>query len=87
MHSTIHAVCGQKELKADGYLKKKKKKNFKVKRAGRHFCFLKRAGRHQKAAGRRALQKWPRQNTDVYKTMLLFMTSHVEYVRVVSPGD
>ena len=34
-----------------------------VKRAGRHFGFLQRAGRHQKGAGRRALQKRPRQNT------------------------
>ena len=31
--------------------------------AGRHFSFLKRAGRHKKGAGRRALQKRPRQNT------------------------
>ena len=31
--------------------------------AGRHFGFLKTAGRHQKGAGRRALQKRPRQNT------------------------
>ena len=36
---------------------------FLVKRAGRHFSFLKRAGRHQKGAGRRSLQKRPRQNT------------------------
>ena len=28
---------------------------FWVKRAGRHFSFLKRTGRHQKGAGRRAL--------------------------------
>ena len=35
-----------------------------VKRAGRHFGFFKRAGRHEKGAGRRALQKKPRQNTD-----------------------
>ena len=38
------------------------KKNL-VKRAGRHFGFFKRAGRHEKGAGRRALQKKPRQNT------------------------
>ena len=44
----------------DIYLKKKK---IKVKRAGRHFGFFKRAGRHEKGAGRRALQKKPRQNT------------------------
>ena len=36
---------------------------FLVKRAGRHFGFFKRAGRHEKGAGRRALQKKPRQNT------------------------
>ena len=34
--------------------------------AGRHFGFLKRAGRHEKGAGRRALQKKPRQNTVPY---------------------
>ena len=33
------------------------------KRAGRHFGLLKRAGRHQQAAGRPALRKRPRQNT------------------------
>ena len=37
---------------------------FLVKRAGRHFGFFKRAGRHEKGAGRRALQKKPRQNTE-----------------------
>ena len=36
---------------------------FLVKKAGRHFGFFKRAGRHEKGAGRRALQKKPRQNT------------------------
>ena len=35
----------------------------RVKKAGHHFGFLKKAGRHQKGAGRRALQKRPRQNT------------------------
>ena len=35
---------------------------FKVKRAGRHFGFLKRAGR-------RALQKRPRQNTELSRTV------------------
>ena len=35
-----------------------------VERAGRHFGFFKRAGRHEKGTGRRALQKKPRQNTD-----------------------
>ena len=38
---------------------------FLVKRAGSHFSFLKRAGNHQKGAGLRALQKRPRQNTDI----------------------
>ena len=38
---------------------------FLVKKAGRHFGFLKKAGRHQKGAGRRALQKRPRQNTEL----------------------
>ena len=37
-----------------------------LKRAGRHFGFFKRAGRHEKGAGCRALQKKPRQNTDTY---------------------
>ena len=37
---------------------------FFVKRAGRHFGFFKRAGRHEKGAGRHALQKKPRQNTE-----------------------
>ena len=72
MHSTIHAVCGQQK----GQNRAKKPcvtdiKNLKkfffffflVKRAGRHFGFFKRAGRHEKGAGRRALQKKPRQNT------------------------
>ena len=36
---------------------------FLVKRAGRHFGFFKRVGLHEKGAGRRALQKKPRQNT------------------------
>ena len=36
---------------------------FLVKRAGRHFGFFKRAGRHEKGTGRRALQNKPRQNT------------------------
>ena len=38
---------------------------FLVKRAGRHFGFFKRAGRHEKGAGRHALQKKPRQNTAI----------------------
>ena len=55
----------QTELKATNIISlfhPKKKKNF-LKKAGRHFGFLKKAGRHQKGAGRRALQKRPRQNT------------------------
>ena len=56
---------GKTELKAmcDWYLKKILL-FFLVKRAGRHLGFFKRAGRHEKGAGRRALQKKPRQNTD-----------------------
>ena len=65
MHSTIHAVCGQQNgqnrAKSHVWLIFKKKKI--VKRAGRHFGFFKRAGRHENGAGRRALQKKPRQNT------------------------
>ncbi len=34
-----------------------------TKKAGRHFSFLKTAGRHQNGAGRPALLKRPRQNT------------------------
>ena len=75
MLSTIHAVCGQQkgqnrvESQVTDIKKKKKKKIFffffffLVKRAGRHFGFFKRAGRHENGAGRRALQKRPRQNT------------------------
>ena len=73
MHSTIHAVCGQQkgQNRAKSHvtdIKKPKKKIiylFLVKRAGRHFGFFKRAGRHEKGAGRRALQKKPRQNTEM----------------------
>ena len=57
----------QTELKATNIISvfhpKKKKKNSFFKKAGRHFGFLKKAGRHQNGAGRRALQKRPRQNT------------------------
>ena len=67
MHSTIHAVCGQQK----GQNRAKSHVwliyiffIFLVKRAGRHDGFFKRAGRHEKGAGRRALQKKPRQNTD-----------------------
>ena len=43
---------------------------FLVKRAGRHFGFFKRAGRHEKGAGRRALQKKHGQNTAIYAHLL-----------------
>ena len=42
---------------------------FLVKRAGRHFVFFKRAGRHETGAGRRALKKKPRQNTVLSHTV------------------
>ena len=66
----------QTELKATNIISlfhTKKKKImffffFFVKKAGRHFGFLKKAGRHQKGAGRRALQKRPRQNTAILET-------------------
>ena len=59
----------QTELKATNIISlfHPKKKNlffFLGKKAGRHFGFLKKAGHHQKGAGRRALQKRPRQNTE-----------------------
>ena len=75
MHSTIHAVCGQQ--KGKNRAKKPCATDIYIfffniyiyifldERAGRHFGFFKRAGRHEKGAGRRALQKKPRQNTDV----------------------
>ena len=68
MHSTIHDVCGQQK----GQNRAKSHVTdifffFLVKRAGRHFGFFKRAGRHEKGAGRRALQKKPRQNTAVHE--------------------
>ena len=46
---------------------------FFLNRAWRHFSFLKRSGRHQKGAGRRALQKRPRQNTEIYSIDLYKM--------------
>ena len=49
---------------------------FLVKRAGRHFGFFKRAGRHEKGAGRRALQKKPRQNTDITELLLYDPSDH-----------
>ena len=68
MHSTIHAVCGQQkgQNRAKSHVCQIFKFFFLVKRTGRHFGFFKRAGRHEKGAGRRALQKKPRQNTDYY---------------------
>ena len=65
MHSTIHAVCGQQkgQNRAKSHVTDIFNFFFLVKRAGRHFGFFKRAGRHEKGAGRRALQKKPRQNT------------------------
>ena len=53
----------QTELKANNIISLFHQFFFFVKKAGRHFGFLKKAGRHQKGAGRRALQKRPRQNT------------------------
>ena len=69
MHNTIHAVCGQekgqnRDKSHVWLIFLKKIVFFLVIRAGRHFGFFKRAGRHEKGAGRRALQKKPRQNTD-----------------------
>ena len=60
-----------------------KKKNFffvSVKRAGRHFDFFKRAGRHEKGAGRRALQKKPRQNTDKHANLLNYMNDAISSI-------
>ena len=75
MHSTIHAVCGQQkgQNRTNSHVTDILKNFFfffffffffLVKRAGRHFGFFKRAGHHEKGAGRHALQKKPRQNTD-----------------------
>ena len=50
---------------------------FLVKRAGRHFGFFKRAGRHEKGAGGRALQKKPRQNTYLWQIMRRVVTCNV----------
>ena len=49
---------------------------FLVKRAGRHFGFFKRAGRHEKGAGRRALQKKPRQNTEYHTPQEMYTVSN-----------
>ena len=82
----------QTELKATNIIslfhpKKKKKIFFFGKKAGRHFGFLKKAGRHQKGAGRRALQKRPRQNTDIDLSVNIILYSidvqHVYRLRLV----
>ena len=52
---------------------------FLVKRAGRHFGFFKRAGRHEKGAGRRALQKKPRQNTGLFVWVSLLEDANPYY--------
>ena len=57
----------QTELKATNIIKPfshKIKKNKKKKKRRRDLGFKKKAGRHQNGAGRRVLQKRPRQNTD-----------------------
>ena len=46
------------------------KKMFCCKKAGRHLSFLKKAGCHKKWAGRRAMLKRPRQNTDFMLLLL-----------------
>ena len=56
---------GKTELKAMFFL------FFLFKRAGCHFGFFKRAGRHEKGAGRLALQKKPRQNTASSKVVVV----------------
>ena len=68
MHNTIHGVCGQQKGKNRAKSHALLIFFFLVKRAGRHFGFFKRAGHHEKGAGRRALQKKPRQNTDIDNT-------------------
>ena len=79
MHSTIHTVCGQQK----GQNRAKSHVwliffffniFFLVKRAGRHFGFFKRAERHGKGAGRRALQKKPMQNTDFNSLVFVLVT-------------
>ena len=58
---------------------KKKIFLFLVKRAGRHFGFYKRAGRHEKGAERHALQKKRRQNTvlDAEHTYINIMIKYI----------
>ena len=59
-------MCGQQtELKATNIVSLFPPKKKKKKKASCHFGFLKKAGRHQKGAGGRALQKRPRQNTAI----------------------
>ena len=65
---------GKTELKAMCDWKKKK-----LKRAGCHFGFFKRVGRHEKVAGR--LQKRPRQNTE-HSTLLLEWASRTTVITI-----
>ena len=60
-----------------------------VKRAGRHFGFFKRAGRHEKGAGRRALQTKPRQNTAIVQTIYTYfvMNIYFQYIYIVRIAD
>ena len=59
----IGGTCAPRSFRADYRECNRASLGVTQKRAGRHFGFLKRAGRHQKAAGRPALRKRPRQNT------------------------
>ena len=70
MQSTIHAVRGQQkgQNRAKSHVWVIFLFYFLVKRAGRHFGFFKRAERHEKGAGRRALQNKHRQNTAVWES-------------------
>ena len=57
-----------------------------VKQAGRHFSFFKKAGRHQKGAGRRALRKRPRQNT-AYACVEFPFYAHQSFTSVLLHGS
>ena len=63
------------------------KKKFLFKRAGRHFGFFKRAGRHEKGAGRRALQKKPRQNTGTPRTSRIVWQYFTYYQYLTIPSS
>ena len=67
MHSTIHAVCGQQkgQNRAKSHVTDFFFFFFKFFFFFRQKGFFKRAGRHEKGVGHRALQKKPRQNTVV----------------------